>query len=111
MPYQLLIVEDDPGIIDALTEEFEQAFAGEMKVDHCRFNEALVRVQTVRPDIVILDRHEGLAADAARPIWDYIWDKYFCPVIFYSAYDATGYEPLDHPFHIMNRKGGAALQE
>ena len=49
MPYQLLIVEDDPGIVDALTEEFEQAFAGEMKVDDCGFNEALVQVRAVRP--------------------------------------------------------------
>jgi|GEM_PF-1471933 len=107
MPYQLLIVEDDAKIIQALTEELNQAFGDEMDVRDCNFKEALDRVRTLRPDIMILDQHEGVAEDAARPIWDYIWEKHFCPLIVYSAFDFAGYGSIDHPFSHYEAKGAA----
>ncbi len=110
MPYELLIVEDNRGIIEALTGEFDQAFGDDMKVESCSFKEALPRVRNMRPDILILDRFEGEAEDAARPIWDYIWQTHFCPIIVYSAYEATGsgYEK-DHPFASYERKGDGSI--
>src|SRR5687768_6740388 len=106
MPYELLIVEDDPGIIEALSGEFEQAFGDDMNVESCSFKQALALVRSIRPDILILDRFEGVAEDAARPIWEYIWKTHFCPIIIYSAYAAAGsdYEQK-HPFAGYEQKG------
>jgi hypothetical protein len=111
MPYELLIVEDDAGIIEALTGEFQQAFGTDMNVTSCGFKAALDRVRSIRPDILILDRFEGsVAEDAAEPIWDYIWNTHFCPIIVYSAYEATGsdYEQ-NHPFAGYQKKGDGSI--
>ena len=105
MTYELLIVEDNQGIIDALTGEFQQAFGNEMNVESCSFRHALSRVRSMRPDILVLDRFEGDLVDAARPIYDYIWQTHFCPIIIYSAFEAagSGYEKT-HPFYDYQQK-------
>ena len=106
MAYTLLIIEDNRAIIDALTDEFKKAFKDDIAVEACNFREALTRVRNIRPDLMVLDRFEGVAEDAARPIWDYIWQTHFCPVIVYSAYEAadSDYE-RSHPFTAYEQKG------
>jgi CheY-like chemotaxis protein len=104
MRCRLLIIEDTQAIIDLLRDALLATFP-ELDICDCGFKKATDELERFRPEVVILDLSEGTTdGDAAHPSWDFIWKRHFCPVIIHSAYDASGYQPQNHPFSRYERK-------
>lgn len=106
---KILIIDDDQGIIDVLTEEIGRELAGVACVSEVDFNQAVARMDSERPDAVILDLLEGavVADPPGQRTWQSIWNGRFCPVIIYTAFDGplTPPVPDNHPFVKIVVKG------
>jgi CTP synthase len=102
-------VEDTKAIIELLREALLATFP-ELEVRDCGFQKAPDELKWFRPDVLILDLAEGInEVNAAAPSWDFVWKHHFCPVIIHSAYDASTYEPRNHPFSRYERKTSESI--
>ena len=112
---KILIIDDDQAIIDILKEEIERALAGVECLAELDFGRAVTRVESERPDAVVLDLLEGgVSADPpGQRTWKSIWDGRFCPVIVYSAFGGPLAPPIpeNHPFVKRVEKGAGTQSE
>lgn len=106
----ILIIDDDQAIIDVLKEAITGGIAGVTCLSELDFNQAVARVESERPDAVILDLLEGpvVADPPGQRTWRSIWEQgRFCPVVIYTAFDGQLDPPVPdhHPFVKHVRKG------
>ena len=103
MNIRILIVEDEDVIGDLLEGAIKNRLAAHApSVERCKSiptsGEAL---QEFRPHIVTLDLKDETSHDiaAGKPAWDYISNRHFCPVVFFSANDLPpGFPDGNDPF-------------
>src|SRR5207302_3986991 len=71
-------------------------------------------IQNHAPHIIVLDILRGKPAEGDTPglgAYEYIWDKRFCPLVFYTAVPEQldeGDERLKHPFVAVVKKGSGS---
>ena len=87
---KLLLVEDDLDSVEPLIDLIRENPSNE--VIPARFEEANKKIESFRPDVVVLDRIDGnmtnrvdKGSETLRFILKKYWKKHFCPVIVYSA--------------------------
>ncbi|TVQ30915.1 MAG: response regulator [Phycisphaeraceae bacterium] len=105
----ILIIDDQQGILDILTEEINQAIVGVQCVSETDFDRAVEKLEECRPDAVVLDLLQGAGTTdpPGQRTWQRIWTGRFCPVVVYTAFDGMLDPPIpeDHPFVKLVRKG------
>jgi hypothetical protein len=107
-PLRVLIIEDDEPVAQTIKDSIEEKIPS-----HCFIEGSFERaLEVVGPqfDVVILDQLKGPQPDrdlAARPVWKYIYEEVFVPVIVYSATELALEEgfPLDNPILVHIAKG------
>ena len=112
---KLLLVEDDLDSVSPLID----LIGPSNEVTSARFEEANKKIESFRPDVVVLDRIDGdmtnhvdKGSETLSFISKKYWKKHFCPVIVYSAMaenieDEEG-EYTKHPFiHYVNKGSGS----
>lgn len=112
---ELLFIEDDPEAVRPAKNLVEK----ENKNIQCKifgFEKAKEKIETLRPEIVILDILLDGASPESEPeglnILDFIWDKHFCPIVVYSAQpDTLDDEHKKHPFVKSIKKGRGSPQK
>ncbi len=91
MNIRILIVEDEDVIGDLLEGAIKNRLAAHApSVRRCKSIPASgEELQEFRPHIVTLDLKDETTDDiaAGKPAWDYISNRHFCPVVFFSAND------------------------
>lgn len=106
---KLLFVEDQPSTIETVVSLIKRKNP-DVNFEISGFGDAVSRIASFRPDIVILD----LLVDGASPepepeglkTRDFIWERHFCPVIVYSARpDIHDEKYQSHPFMKSVQKG------
>lgn len=106
---RILIIDDDQDIIDVLKEAIRGGIEGVTCLTELDFNQAVARVESERPDAVVLDLLEGpvVADPPGQLTWQSLWSRRFCPVIIYTAFGGplTPPVPDDHPFVKLVVKG------
>ncbi|MCK6484531.1 MAG: hypothetical protein L6R00_10410 [Phycisphaerae bacterium] len=106
---KILIIDDDQAIIDMLTEAIGTDISTVTCLQEQDFNQAVARMESERPDAVILDLLEGpvVADPPGQRTWQSIWNGRFCPVIIYTAFGGplTPPVPDNHPFVKLVVKG------
>lgn len=112
---KILIIDDNQDIIDVLTEAIGMDIEGVTCVSELDFDQAVARMESERPDAVVLDLLEGpvVADPPGQRTWQSIWNGRFCPVIIYTAFEGTLTPPVpdDHPFvKVVVKRGGSQAQ-
>lgn len=115
---KLLLVEDNLDSVRPLMDLIKEENPSN-EVTSARFEEANKKIESFRPDVVVLDRIDGdmtNQVDKGSETLSFIskgyWKKHFCPVIVYSAMaekieDEEG-EYTKHPFiHYVNKGSGS----
>ena len=108
---KLLFIDDEPDNIDPAVRALRAA--GE-ECDVSDFHQTESKLDTFRPDIVILDLLEGPVPEQnATGLEDYdlVWNERFCPLVVYSAHPeivTDQYPP--HPFVKSAKKGSDLTQ-
>ncbi|MEW6363127.1 MAG: hypothetical protein AB1714_00660 [Acidobacteriota bacterium] len=101
MRFTVLIIEDDPTMIDSLRSVLETRL-DDVKVEGTGFEKARTTVESLRPDAVIMDVFEDQTGSTASAgaTWEHIWDVHFCPVVVHSARDMPTFleGKQQHPF-------------
>lgn len=91
MKLKVLIVEDEDAVGSLLENAISQRLTGLAHspiVQRCRsISQSQAALEDFRPHIVTLDLKDDSTDDVAagKPAWDFIRDKHFCPVVFFSA--------------------------
>ena len=84
---RILFVEDEEESIRPILRLIEEE---KLDVEHhqCGFDEAEGQIQSLRPDIVVLDLWEGDVSEnenKGSQHLNFVWNRQFCPVIIHSA--------------------------
>lgn len=114
---KILIVDDEEGIIEVLKEVIMDAIKGVTCLAEQNFDQAVARIQSERPDAVVLDLLESPSTalnPPGQPTWRSIWEQgRFCPVVIYTAFDGQldPPEPENHPFVKRVTKGSGTETE
>ncbi len=110
MTIRILIIDDQPDSVQALSDEIDQKMPGAEKVI-VDFKQAEATIESFEPDIIVLDLLRGAGEDApGLDTWAFVWDKKFCPLIFYTAFPEKldEDERINHPFVRREKKGGGS---
>lgn len=102
----LLFVDDDESSVADVKNHLERELES-IKTSVIGFEGAPENIQSILPDIVILDLFEGPPADnqtTGSEVFDFVWDNHFCPIVVYSA-EPDHVELKDHPFVEIVQKG------
>jgi CTP synthase len=109
VPIRILLVDDRPDSVASLDAEVHKQFpdASSRVVD---FDAAEEEIESYYPDVVVLDLAQGLVAEGNNPglgTRDYIWNKRFCPIVFYTAFPdlLKDDQRLNHPLIKVVTKG------
>lgn len=106
---RVLIIDDDQAIIDMLTESIGEGIEGILCTSERNFDQAVARMDSDRPNAVILDLLEGpiVPDPPGQRTWQSIWNGRFCPVIIYTAFAGPLTPPIpdNHPFVKLVEKG------
>jgi hypothetical protein len=105
MKLKILIVEDEGPIGDLLQAAITTRLNGlqhEVIVRRCpSIPQSKSALEDFRPHIVTLDLKDDSTDDmsSGKPAWEFIRDKHFCPVVFFSANDLPeGFPDGTDPF-------------
>lgn len=109
---KLLFIEDQKESIKPVLDLIKGQ--KEMHPEFSEFEDAEDKIDSHRPDIVILDILEG--GDSAKPegmkTFDFIRNKHFCPIVVYSAVpEKIDERYIQHPFVKSIQKGSDSPQE
>ena len=114
--FTVLMIDDQEDLIKTVQDELVDAIEGITFVSCNSFDEAPAFLKKHRPDVIILDRFEGLPVqgdDKGMGVLKQIWDQWFCPVVVYTAGDvdlkAEGYG--GHPFVAVQTKGAGSPKQ
>lgn len=106
---KVLFIDDEPMSIQTVIEELGEQMSNNVECKVANFQGANTLLNTFSPDIVILDIFMGRAADentAGVPVYEFIWEKCFCPIVIYSARPDDITEQIEaHPFIKLVQKG------
>lgn len=107
-PLKVLIIEDDEPVGQTIKDSIQEKVPSECLVE-TSFERALAIVGP-QFDVVVLDQSKGAPANhdlAGRPVWKYIHEDAFVPVIVYSATDLALDEgfPTNNPILVHIAKG------
>jgi CheY-like chemotaxis protein len=110
----ILMIDDEEDLVSTVQNHIEAELQDVRFEKEHNWKNALVRLESVRPDLVILDWFRGVAGTgdvAGKKVLEEIWKKWFCPVVVYSAGSVDlGEEALsDHPFVKTVEKGNKSL--
>lgn len=102
---KLLFVEDDRDSIEPVLALVKHEPG--MEADVCEFDDATERIQSIQPDIVILDLLIGSGLEpVGLDVRQFVWDSRFCPIVVYSARPDLHEEQHEHhPFVECVQKG------
>ena len=114
--FTVLMIDDQEDLIKTVQDELEDAFEGITFVGCKSFDEAPAFLKKHRPDVIILDRFEGLPAqgdDKGMGVLKQIWAHWFCPVVVYTAGEADlkVKEYYGHPFVAVQTKGAGTPKQ
>lgn len=106
---RILVIDDDTDVLDSLELTFTDAFKDIEFVYESDFDAGMMKVSSLRPDVVVLDlRNDPVPSDLpGQDTWKVIWESRFCPVAVYTAVDDSLDPPIpeDHPFVKRVTKG------
>lgn len=105
-PLEVLVVEDDNGVVDTLVELLSDAGFGASGVE---FEEAKYRIRRGRPDIVVIDLVDSANEAPGNDIAEFVWTEHFCPIVVFSGHLSRGTVPPDeHPLvRKLDKRPGA----
>jgi hypothetical protein len=106
MKIKLLFVDDDPSsarsVINSLEGNYDSCIVG--------FSEAEEKIEEWMPNVVVLDLRNGNTETfAGFEIYRWIWERWFCPIVIYSAYSQEFVEFEPHPFVKNVQKGATSV--
>jgi hypothetical protein len=107
---RILIIDDQPDSVKPLQDEIKEKLpeADSRIVD---FGAAQTTIAAFEPDIIVLDLLRETTEEApGLDVWEFIWEKRFCPLVFYTAFPER-LEQDDrskHPFVRSEKKGGGS---
>jgi hypothetical protein len=109
MTMRILLIDDLPDSVVVLRDELTKELPG-CQCEIVGFDNAESSIDSHNPHVVILDVLQGTGADTqptGLKTSKYIWEKKFCPLVFYTAaVDEIGEEaPANHPFICVIKKG------
>ena len=97
----ILIVEDDQTVVDTV-REFLQTEEPTWKLEEVNFEDVKEKLMSYQTDAIVLDIFKGdkeLNIPEGENVYDYLWKKYFRPVVVFSAgIEVSRMEEIDHPF-------------
>ena len=102
---KILFVEDERDTIKPVLALVEKEPNMESTV--CDFYDATERIESVQPDIVVIDLLLGSGPDpVGLEIRQFVWNSRFCPIVVYSARSDLHDNQLEpHPFVKTEQKG------
>jgi CTP synthase len=108
---RILIVDDEIKSVEPLHAELKKLPDTDTKI--VGFDGVDEAIDALQPHIIILDLAKGSPAEKDDPglqIYERIWDKKFCPIVFYTAVpELLGDDPrLQHPFVKKEKKGSGS---
>jgi len=109
---RILIVDDEIKSVEPLQAELKKL--PETDVFIVGFDTVDKAIEDHEPHIVVLDLAKGTPADQDAPglgTYEHIWQKKFCPLVFYTAVpELLGEEDLrlKHPFVKTEKKGSGS---
>ncbi len=115
MTMRILLIDDAPESVEVLSDELRAQLPG-CDCETVGFGQAESRLDTHDPHVVVLDVLQGTGADA-EPVGfktsSYIWEKKFCPLVYYTAVpDQVGEDAhANHPFVCVIKKGANSEKE
>lgn len=114
MVIKILLVDDEPASVEPVRAEVREKMP-QTTIQIVGFEGAEEMIESFSPDIIVLDIKRDVAGSEEAPglqTRDYIWDRRFCPLVFYTAFpDLLGDDQrLKHPFVKMVRKGSGSEQ-
>lgn len=111
---KVLFIDDEPKSVETVIEELESKIDG-VECEKVGFDVAESTLRIFLPDVVVLDILKGTIAEKDRAgllTCDFIWEKCFCPIVFYSAIpDDVKSEVKKHPFVRLVQKGSGSEAE
>ena len=112
---ELLFIEDDAQAVRSVQNLIERENA-DIQYKLFGFEAAKEKIESLRPDIIILDILINGTSPESEPeglnIFDFIWAKHFCPIVVYSAQpDRLDDKHQGHPFVKRIRKGRGSPQK
>ena len=101
---KVLMIDDQADAVEPVRESLEDHFGDECQCWIKTFSEVNVQVQSLQPDVIVLDIWEGPLGmyDEGISVLNQIWEKWFRPVVIYSAQPK---EVRNHPFVRTVKKG------
>ncbi len=109
MPLRVLMIDDEEQNVMPVKEELETNITGAT----CKiadFDTAASLIADYHPDIIVLDLLKKTSLgmeDKGTTVWQDIWKKRFCPLIFYTASDENP-DDYGHPLVAVIRKGSGS---
>lgn len=106
---EVLIVEDDPGVVAVLVDRLSESGFRAAGVE---FEEAKYRIRRGRPDIVVIDLVDSAKEASGNQIVDFVWAEHFCPIVVFSGHLAKAKFAADgHPLVQQLTKRPGAVGE
>jgi len=105
------VVDDEPDSVEPLFAEIKKL--PDAKAFIVGFEEAEEAIESRDPHIIVLDIFRGRPTEGDAPglsTCEHIWDKRFCPLVFYTALpERLGEDArLNHPFVKVEKKGSGS---
>lgn len=110
MKLRILIIDDQPESVKPLEDEIREKLP-EAESRVVGFDAARAAITDFEPDIIVLDLLRETTEEApGLDVWEFVWEKWFCPLVFYTAFPER-LEQDDrskHPFVRTEKKGGGS---
>src|ERR1035438_2658124 len=114
MTMRILLIDDLPDSIVVVRDELSSELGCVCRIEG--FETVKDSLSEFNPHVVVLDVLQGTGAEG-RPSGldasEYIWERNFCPLIFYTAHaEYLQEEPHEgHPFWRVVKKGSGSQKE
>lgn len=109
MTCRILIVEDDEGMAQSLTAALCRELGEPQIFVINNFKDAQSQIAEKMPDVVVFDIFDDQIEEhpeyAVKPAWLFVWNEFFCPVVFHTGHEVSEYRDLVHPFVRYEIKG------
>ncbi len=114
MTMRILLIDDLPDSVVVVRDELTNELGCDCKI--VGFETVTDSLNDYNPHVVVLDVLQGTGADGQPSGLDtsnYIWEKKFCPLVFYTAHaEYLQGEPHEgHPFWRVVKKGSDSEKE
>jgi CheY-like chemotaxis protein len=111
---KILLVDDEQASVEPVRAEVRERMP-QTRSEVVGFEGAEEMIESYSPDIIVLDIKRDVAGSEGTPglqTRDYIWERRFCPLVFYTAFPdlLEDDQRLKHPFVKMVRKGTGSEQ-